>query len=165
MILFLFVCFCFYCCYFFLFLFISCVFLSTSYLNATIDTTAFSHKRALRCLYGGKHITRKRGKNSCCCWCVTFLFHNCSPCEFLTLGLAGVLSQESEWQQVFSGLQDSPQYSGWAQQYYSLDGFDFSSYFQILPSFFQAFWNRFQNSKYFIYQPLRAGRIWHKVNF
>ena len=34
------------------------------------------------------------------------------PGEFLIPALADVLSQESEWQQVFSSPQDSSQYSG-----------------------------------------------------
>ena len=36
---------------------------------------------------------------------------------------------ESEWQQVFSDLRDSSQYSGLSQEYYSLDGLDSSSDF------------------------------------
>ena len=35
------------------------------------------------------------------------------PCEFFTPVLADGLSQEPEWQQVSSSLQDSSQYSGW----------------------------------------------------
>ena len=42
--------------------------------------------------------------------------------EFLTLALANGFPLESEWLQVFSSPQDSSQYSGWSQQYYTLDG-------------------------------------------
>ena len=56
------------------------------------------------------------------------------PCEFFALELAGSLSLESE------SPQDSFQYSGRSQQYFSLKGFD-SSDFQFFQSLFQAFRN------------------------
>ena len=52
-----------------------------------------------------------------------------TPCEFYTPVLADGLSQESEWQQVSSGLQDSSQYSSQSQQCNSLDGLGLSSNF------------------------------------
>ena len=45
-----------------------------------------------------------------------------TPWEFFTLVLADDLSREFEWQQVFSSLQDSSQYSGRSQKRSSLDG-------------------------------------------
>ena len=45
--------------------------------------------------------------------------------------LVGGLSLESEWQQVFWGLQNSSQYSGWCKQFSSLEGLNFSSDFQF----------------------------------
>ena len=61
------------------------------------------------------------------------------PCEFFIPALDGGLSLGSEWDQVYLGLQDSSQYSGLSLQGCSLDGLDFSSDFQFLHSFFQAF--------------------------
>ena len=56
--------------------------------------------------------------------------------EFFTSALADGLSLESEWQQVSSGLKDSPQYFGRSQQYRSLDGLCSSSDSQFFqPSF------------------------------
>ena len=39
---------------------------------------------------------------------------------------------KSEWQQVFSGLQDSSNYPWWFEQCYDLDGFDTSSTLQFV---------------------------------
>ena len=54
------------------------------------------------------------------------------PWEFFTSALADGLSLESEWQQVFSSLQDSSQYSGRSQQCRSLGFLKTSFYFQVL---------------------------------
>ena len=40
-------------------------------------------------------------------------------CEFFPPALADGLSLKSEWQQDFSGLQDTSQYSGWSYKYHS----------------------------------------------
>ena len=50
---------------------------------------------------------------------------------FFTPALADGFPLECEWQQVFSSLQDSPQYSGRSQQCCSLEGLHSSSYFQL----------------------------------
>ena len=47
-------------------------------------------------------------------------------CEFFPAALAGGLSLEFEWQQIYEGLQDSPEYSSWSEQCsgpYGLDSF------------------------------------------
>ena len=41
---------------------------------------------------------------------------------FFTPELADGLSLKSQRQQVFSGPPDTPEYSGWSQQWRSLDG-------------------------------------------
>ena len=53
--------------------------------------------------------------------------------------LADGFSQEAEWQQVFSSLQDSSQYFCWSQQCSSLDSLHSSSNFQVLQSLYQSF--------------------------
>ena len=54
--------------------------------------------------------------------------------EFLTSALADGLSLEFEWQQVYSSLPDSSQYSGRSQQCWSLDGLHSSTDFQVIQS-------------------------------
>ena len=54
---------------------------------------------------------------------------------FYTSSLLVSFSLEFGWKQLSSGLQDSSQYS--CQWYCGLDGFDFSSDFQLFPVFFQ----------------------------
>ena len=49
----------------------------------------------------------------------TFWLYYITPCEFFTLASADSLSLEFEWQHISSGLQDTSQYSGRPQQYYS----------------------------------------------
>ena len=58
-----------------------------------------------------------------------------TPWEFFTSALANGLSLEFKWQQISSSLQDSSQYSGHSQQYYSLDGLHSSANFQVPSSF------------------------------
>ena len=60
---------------------------------------------------------------------------------FFTPVLADSFPLESDWQQVFSGLQDSSQYSGQSQQCCSLDGLHMSPYFQVLQTFYRSFNN------------------------
>ena len=48
-------------------------------------------------------------------------------CEFFITVLASGLSQESEWQQVSSGIQDFPQYSDRSQHFCNVDGLYSSS--------------------------------------
>ena len=55
--------------------------------------------------------------------------------EFFTPALADDLSQEIEWQQVSSSLQDSSQYSGRSQQCCHLDSLYPSANFQVLQAF------------------------------
>ena len=57
-------------------------------------------------------------------------------------------SQEFEWQQVVSSLQDSSQYSGLSQQCSSLDSLHSSSYFQVLQSLYQSFGNCNKSTNY-----------------
>ena len=54
--------------------------------------------------------------------------------ELFTSALADGFSQESEWQQVSSSLQDSSLYSGSFQQCCRLDGLHSSANFQVLQS-------------------------------
>ena len=54
--------------------------------------------------------------------------------EFFTLVLTSSFSLMSEWQQISSGLQDSPKYSHWSQQYCGQYGLDSSSDLQFLQS-------------------------------
>ena len=55
-------------------------------------------------------------------WCISLLLLTFSHFRvFHTIMSADGLSLESEWQKVFSSLQDSSQYSGWSQQYCHLD--------------------------------------------
>ena len=54
--------------------------------------------------------------------------------EFFTSALADGFSLEFEFQQVFSSLQDSSQYSGRSQWYCGLDGLHSSTIFQIFQS-------------------------------
>ena len=93
-------------------------------------------------------------------------FYYFIPCEFFPSVLNG-LSREFKWLQVSSDLQDSFKYSSWSQQCCSLDGLDSTSDFQFLMFFFHNFFSKcnFYYHYYHIYQPLRSGRIWHKVNF
>ena len=65
-----------------------------------------------------------------------------TPYEFFPSALA-YLSQESNLQQVSPGIQDSSQYSGQSQQYFSLDGLDLSADFQFFQSSFNT-WKMFQ---------------------
>ena len=53
---------------------------------------------------------------------------NLFPCEVFTPSDAGNRSQQSEWQQVFSGLPESSQDSGRSQKGYGQDGLDSSDY-------------------------------------
>ena len=70
-------------------------------------------------------------------------YHYFTSCEFFKPTLDDRLSQETKWQQVSSGLQNSFQYVSQSQQRCSLDDLDSSSNFLLLS--FQAFWDR---SKY-----------------
>ena len=59
---------------------------------------------------------------------------------FKTLRVIHILSSPAtDWQQVFSRLQDSSQYYGWSQQYCSLDDLCLSSDFQLFQSLYQTF--------------------------
>ena len=58
--------------------------------------------------------------------------------EFFTPALADCFSQEFEWQQVSSSLQNSSLYSSWSYWYCSLDGLFLSSYFQVFQSLYQS---------------------------
>ena len=62
--------------------------------------------------------------------------------------LADSLLQESEWKQVFTGLQDSSQYSDRCQQCYSLYGLGSSSDFHLFHSPDQAFGNCSKRTNY-----------------
>ena len=62
-------------------------------------------------------------------------YNYCILLEFFTPAFVGGLSQESEWQQVSSGVQDSPEYSHRSQQCCSLNSLDSSTDFQFLQSF------------------------------
>ena len=59
--------------------------------------------------------------------------------EYFTLALADGFPLESEWQQVFSSLQDASRYSGRCQPCCSLYSLHSSSYFQVLQSLYQSF--------------------------
>ena len=71
-----------------------------------------------------------------------------TPWKFFMPGLPSGLSLEFEWQQVFSGFQNSSQYSGKPQQCCCLDSLDSSSNFDFLLSFFQAFCNSSKCTNY-----------------
>ena len=58
---------------------------------------------------------------------------------FFPPALVDSLSLESEWLQVSSGFQDSPQYSGRSKQNSSLDGLCSSSDFQLFHFFTKPF--------------------------
>ena len=64
--------------------------------------------------------------------------------DFFTPVLADVFSLEFEWQQVFSSLHDSSQYSGRSQQCCSLDVPHSSFYFHVLQSFLSILWCLYQ---------------------
>ena len=61
--------------------------------------------------------------------------------KFFTPVLTDGFQLESEWQQVFSRLQDASYYSDRSEQRCSLDGFNPDSYFQVLQSLYQFFGN------------------------
>ena len=69
-------------------------------------------------------------------WSILLLLF--TSCEFFTPALTGGLSLKSEWQQVFSSLQDSSQYSCWSWSYCSLYNLNSSSDFQIIQFFFPS---------------------------
>ena len=74
--------------------------------------------------------------------------HTYKGWEFFTSVLADGLSLESEWQQISSSLQDSPQYSGQSRQCCSLDSLHPSRYFQVLQSFYQSFGDCTKSTNY-----------------
>ena len=59
--------------------------------------------------------------------------------EFYAPILADSFSQDFEWQQVYSNLQDSSRYSGRSRLCSSLDGHHSASYFQVLQPLYQSF--------------------------
>ena len=59
--------------------------------------------------------------------------------DFLARALADRLSGDFEWQQVFSNLQDSSQYSDRSHQCCSLDGLHWYSNFKVLQSLYNSF--------------------------
>ena len=71
--------------------------------------------------------------------------------EFFKSALAGGFPQKFEWQQVFSNLQNSSQYSGQTQHSCSLDGLDSACYFQVLQLLDQFFGVCTKSSNYFWY--------------
>ena len=60
---------------------------------------------------------------------LTHTYYYISPSVFFTQTLADGFPLESEWQIVSSGLQDSSQYFGRPQQYFSLDRLSWPSNF------------------------------------
>ena len=71
-----------------------------------------------------------------------------TTCMFFTPALTGGLSLESKWQQTYSGLLDSSQYSGRSQQCCSLNGLHSSFNVQLLQSPFQTFGDRSKSTNY-----------------
>ena len=61
------------------------------------------------------------------------------PCKFIPPPWADGFSLKLEWEQVYSSLQDSAQYSGWSQKCSSWDGLCTSSDFRLFQPQFQAF--------------------------
>ena len=72
----------------------------------------------------------------------------CSFCQIFTPTLADNLSLRFKWQQVFSRLLVSSQYSGQSQQDSCLNGLHLSSYFQVLQSLYQSFDDCTTNTNY-----------------
>ena len=66
-------------------------------------------------------------------------YHNFTPRKFFTSALADGFTMESEWQQFYSSLQDSSQYSGQTERSFSLYSLHPSRYFRVLPSLNQTF--------------------------
>ena len=77
--------------------------------------------------------------------------YNYFICEFFPPKLADSLLLEFKWQQVFSGLRDSSQYSGRSQLCCSLDSLDSSSDFQYFQSPFQVFGDYSKHTTYNLY--------------
>ena len=73
------------------------------------------------------------------------------PCALVTSPISSGPTPESDWQQISSGLQDSSEYSGWSQQWYSLNGFHSSSDFLLFHSSCQSFEYRSKSPNYHWY--------------
>ena len=67
-------------------------------------------------------------------------------CEIFAPAVIGGLSLESGWEQISSGLQDSPEYSSRTLQCCGLDDLDSSSDFQFLQSPFLTVKNRYKHT-------------------
>ena len=61
---------------------------------------------------------------------------------------------DSEWKQVFAGLDDFSQYSSWSRQFFSLDDFNSSAYFKFLKCFWLSPWEHLENSQLQLVSPL-----------
>ena len=80
-----------------------------------------------------------------------YYYYYCSLWEFFTSTLADGFPLEFEWQQVFSSLHDSSQYSGRSEQYWSVDSLFMSTYLQILQSLYQSFGDCTKSTHYNCY--------------
>ena len=69
------------------------------------------------------------------------------PCKFFASVLANGFSLESEWQEIFSGLQDFSLYYGWFQICYSLVNY-FHYYYKVFP---MTYWPPCQCTQNWIY--------------
>ena len=97
-------------------------------------------------LYISRSSNNNAKNNMYVCMYVCLFF---SPWMFFTSTLAYSLSQEFEWQQVSSSLQDFCQYSSQFQLCSSSEGLHSTSYFHILLSFYQSFGSKRPNYNWY----------------
>ena len=111
-----------------------------------------------------------------CSW-ITCIINIYSLQVFFTPALADGFSQECEWMQVSSSLQNSSQYSGRYQPCCSLDGLHSSSYFKVFEYWYQSFggctkstnynsYNRHLHDPLFFFSiPLKGWRTYTSFRF
>ena len=75
-------------------------------------------------------------------------YYHFTFCDIFVPALVDGHSLEFEWQHVYSGLQDSSQYSGQSQQICCLNCLDSSSDFQLFKLLFQSFEDRSKCANY-----------------